>query len=74
MNTRYQIRYKYASWSGADNKQAAVEAVRAMGGVRRIYTADTPDGTYCYLSRYAKDADDTGERAYAVICGPQQQS
>lgn len=73
MKTKYQIRYQHTSWAGADTKAAAINAVKAEGRVSRLYTADVPDGLYCYKSQADKDADDTGARAFAVICGPDQQ-
>lgn len=72
-NDKYQIRYQHTSWTSADSKDAAIRAVRAEARVSRLYTADVPDGIYCYKSQADKDADDTGARAFAVICGPSQQ-
>jgi hypothetical protein len=56
-----------------NSKQAAIRAVKTEGRARRLYTADVPDGLYCYPSRADKDRDDSGARAFAVICGPGQQ-
>lgn len=74
MKAKYQIRYNHTSTAWADSRAAALRAVRQEARVRRLYTADVPDGSYCYTSLAAKDADDTGASAYAVICGPEQQN
>ena len=70
---KYQIRYQHTAWTSAASLDAAKRAVKSEGRVSRLYYADCADGIYCYLSKEAKDADDTGARAYAVICGPSQQ-
>lgn len=73
MKNKYQIRYQHTSWERADSREAAIAAVKAEARQNRLFYADVPDGLYCYLSRADKLADDTGARAYAVICGPTQQ-
>ena len=73
MKNKYQIRYNHTSSTTAASKAAALAAVKSEARVSRLYTADVPDGLYRYASQAAKDADDTGARAYAVICGPNQQ-
>lgn len=74
MTGKYQIRYQHTSWAAATSKEAAIQAVKQEARVSRLYTADTPDGLYCYRSAADKGRDDTGARAFAVICGPNQQS
>lgn len=71
--SKYQIRYQHTSWAGADSRDAAIAAVKNEARQNSLYYAQTPDGLYCYRSRADKLADDTGARAYAVICGPGQQ-
>ena len=73
MKHKYQIRYGHTSWTGAGSKAEALRMVRREARVSRLYTADVPDGLYCYVSQAEKDADDTGASAFAVICGPEQQ-
>lgn len=47
--------------------------VRTEARVAKLALADATDGLYCYRSAADKAADDTGARAFAVICGPGQQ-
>lgn len=70
---KYQIRYNHTSSVTADSKAAALRTVRREAGVSRLALADVPDGLYCYRTAADKAADDTGARAFAVICGPTQQ-
>ncbi len=70
---KYQIRYQHRSWVWANSREDAIAAVKAEARQNRLYYADMPDGLYCYLDRAGKLSDDTGARAYAVICGPNQQ-
>lgn len=67
---KYQIRYKHTSWDQANSIAEAKRAVRIEGRVKRLYTAEVPDGIYCYLSLEDLKRDNTGERAFAVICRP----
>ena len=69
----YQIRYQHTSWSSAPTKQEALERVRLEARAPKLHTIEVPDGTYCYKSQEDMDRDDTGARAFAVICGPEQQ-
>jgi hypothetical protein len=71
--TKYQIRYQHTSWSEADSLEAAIHSVKAEARQTRLFFADTPDGMYCYKTSKDKQADDTGARAFACICGPGQQ-
>ena len=54
---------------------AALRSVRREAGVSRLPRVSVPDGIYCYRSAADLAADaNNGARAYAVICGPGQQS
>jgi hypothetical protein len=74
MKNKYQIRYQHTSWSSADSKDAAIREVKNVPRVSRLYFSEVPDGLYCYTSAADKARDISGERAYAVICGPNQQN
>ena len=73
MKNKYRIRYQHTSAQEAGSKRAALMAVRAMMGQRRVFAVSVPDGTYCYRTPADRTQDDSGARAYAVICSPAQQ-
>ena len=70
---KYQIRYQHTSWAKSDTRDAAIRHVKGEARQNRLFYADTPDGLYCYKSKADKDRDETGARAFAVICRPNQQ-
>lgn len=72
-----EIRYSHTSTVVTNSKAAALREVRseamAVHGTRwnrQLHTADTSDGLFVYLTKAAKDADPTGEDAFALICQP----
>ena len=76
MKINYQIRYNHRSTQTADSYAAALDMVRT----EMLPSKETPveiaveDGTYIYRNQEDADRDDTGARAYAVICAPNQQA
>jgi len=70
---RYEVRYNHRSTETASSKEQALLMVRTEARVAKLALADATDGLYCYRSAADKAADDTGARAFAVICGPGQQ-
>jgi hypothetical protein len=68
----YRISYNHRSTETATSKDQALQMVRAEARVSRLALAETSDGIYCYASQEDKDRDDTGARAFAVICTAEQ--
>lgn len=75
-NNKYQIRYNHTSTQTADSYAAALDMVRTQMLPQKSAPVEItmPDGTYIYRTQEDADRDDTGARAYAVICAPNQQS
>ena len=70
---KYEIRYQHTAWGKAPSYDAALRDVRREGRVARLHVVVCPDGAYCYRSQADKDRDDTGERAFAVICRDEEE-
>ena len=66
-----EIRYQFAPADKAPTVGAALAKLRRQWRVSRIHKTVCPDGVYCYVAIKSKLADDTGERADAVICQPE---
>lgn len=68
-----EIRYNHRSSQTADSYAAALDKVRS----EMLPQKDAPveikcdDGTYIYRNQADADRDDTGARAFAVICSPE---
>lgn len=71
--TMIQIRYNHRSTQTADSYAAALDKVRAemLPFVGAPVEIKCDDGTYIYRDQEAADRDDTGARAFAVICQPE---
>lgn len=66
----FEIRYQFAPADKAPTVNAALAMLRRQWRVSRVHKTVCQDGVYCYADLQDKLADDTGERADAVICRP----
>lgn len=68
-----EIRYNHRSTQTADSYAAALDKVRAEMLPQKEAPVEIKcdDGTYIYRDQDAADRDDTGARAFAVICQPE---
>jgi hypothetical protein len=75
---KLEIRYNHTSTATANSYAEALEQVRteAIYTIKGKFAADemvsvkVDDGTYIYATQEDADRDDTGARAFAVICSP----
>lgn len=75
MTKKYQIRYNSRSSQTATSYASALDLVRTEMLPQKSAPVEikADDGTYIYRDQEDADRDDTGARAFAVICGPEQQ-
>ena len=70
----YQIRYNHRSTETAEDYATALDMVRSemLPQKEEPIEIKCDDGTYIYRDQEDADRDDTGARAFACICTPQQ--
>ena len=76
---KLEIRYNHTSTQIAESYAEAMRQVRteAIYTIRGRWAADemvsveADDGTYIYATQEDADRDETGARAFAVICSPE---
>jgi len=72
---KLEIRYNHRSTQTAENHSAALDLVRAemLPQQSEPVKITCDDGTYIYRDQASADSDDTGARAFAVICAPESE-
>ncbi len=68
MKTKWEIRYNHRSTETATSKAVALNIARWENGGKALSVVEVPDGIYCYRTKEDMRRDDTGARAFAVIC------